>query len=189
MRVNGRIISWRNNREGENENPVSRRIYRYHKYPVTKFSLAFQFSPNTIRKLSGQWIDPYIRTYVHTHSCILQRALQNLHLLEIPKISLFQIYIITRLTSFLETMKDIRVSHKFLSSFFFLSYEMKLHDICRLRLIYCVTYEPFYSITFFHLSKSIHYFLFPKLGLFAKYSSRCVFISFIGIVFYGKKLF
>ena len=138
MRVNGRIISWRNNREGENENPVSRRIYRYHKYPVTKFSLAFQFSPNTIRKLSGQWIDPYIRTYVHTHSCILQRALQNLHLLEIPKISLFQIYIITRLTSFLETMKDIRVSHKFLSSFFFLSYEMKLHDICRLRLIYCV---------------------------------------------------
>ena len=115
MRVNGRIISWRNNREGENENPVSRRIYRYHKYPVTKFSLAFQFSPNTIRKLSGQWIDPYIRTYVHTHSCILQRALQNLHLLEIPKISLFQIYIITRLTSFLETMKDIRVSHKFLT--------------------------------------------------------------------------
>lgn len=138
MHVNGRIISWRNNREGENENPVSRRIYRYHKYPVTKFSLAFQFSPNTIRKLSGQWIDSYIRTYVYTHSCILQRALQNLHSLEISKISLFQMYYNASYFSFLETIKDIRVSHKFLSSFFFLSYEMKLHDICRLRLIYCV---------------------------------------------------
>lgn len=61
------------------------------------------------------------------------------------------------------------------------------NDICCLRLMYCVKYEPFCFITFFHFLRNLIISSFQNCCcLLAKYFSRYVFISLqIGIV-YGK---
>ena len=67
-----------------------------------------------------------------------------------------------------------------------------IHNICCLRLIYCVIYIiyiPFCFITFFHLSRSLIIPFFQNCwDLFVKYFSRCVFFRF-GAIYHEKNFF
>ena len=80
------------------------------------------------------------------------------------------------------------MSHKFLS-FFFIWNEYMIF-IC-LRLIYCIIYEPFCSIIFFHLSGSLIILFFQNCwDLFAKYYSRYLFYFIYGLEsFIMKRIF
>ena len=68
-----------------------------------------------------------------------------------------------------------------------------IHNICCLRLIYCVIYIIYISfcfITFFHLSRSLIIPFFQNCwDLFVKYFSRCIFFHLQFGAIYHKKIF
>lgn len=73
---------------------------------------------------------------------------------------------------------NIKMSMSFISFFSFFDTKW-IHDIC-LRIIYCIIYQPFRSIIFFHLSENLIIPFFQNCcGLFAKYCLRYLFISFM----------
>lgn len=119
--------------------------------PWRSFHLLSNFLPTQFESYQANGL-----THTCMHMYIRTRAYFNVHWLEIPKISLFQIYY--NASSFLETMKDIRGSHKFLSFFFHARH-------LSLRLIYCVNIWTVSALSPSSISQeALLLFPFSKIG-------------------------